>query len=468
MTGCGGSSTTSGPASVGYTAASGVAQKGPLQQGSTFTAQELDANLSPNGKQYSYQITSNLGTFSPTSTFTSRYIGLIATGYYFDEVAGNVSAGSITLNGYSDLGTDSVLNVNLLTTLTYQRIQTLMSKSNLTFAAARTQAEGEVLGAFGISNPGSYGSFSTLDIGKGTDAANILAAISSLFVYGNTSGTLSGLIANVQSDIGANGAITNTATRQILAAAARALNASAIASNLNQEYASSGVTFTAGSISNWLDQDGDGVVGKYKYQVADAGPSSVFLITGVLSSAEIYDPVTNSWSPAASMASARAAHTATLLSNGEVLVAGGITDVVPDATASAEIYDPATDNWSPAGSMNDARSLHVAALLPNGRVLVAGGSADSVSAEIFDPATNGWMVTASLSDARNSIAALALAGRNRAGRRRLLRRHSAQQRGSIQSGHGSVDTYARPGHEPWKPELDAAGRRFGSRGRRVE
>ena len=77
--GCGGGG--GGPSSGGtttppttYTASSGVAQKGPLLLGSTVTAQELNANLSPTGKQYSYQINSDLGTFTPTSTFTSQYI----------------------------------------------------------------------------------------------------------------------------------------------------------------------------------------------------------------------------------------------------------------------------------------------------------------------------------------------------------------------------------------------------------
>ncbi len=90
------------PPAATYTAKSGVAQKGPLIKGSTVTAQELNAMLSPTGAQYSYQITSNLGTFSPTSTFDSQYIGVLATGYYFDEVANAVSSGTIALNGYSD------------------------------------------------------------------------------------------------------------------------------------------------------------------------------------------------------------------------------------------------------------------------------------------------------------------------------------------------------------------------------
>src|ERR1700722_9630152 len=152
---CGGGGGSSGavtppPPAVTFPAKSGVAQKGPLIKGSTVTAQELDSSLSPTGKQYSYQTISDFGTFSPTNTFTSQYVGVNATGYYFDEVADAVSTGPVTLYGYSDLGTDTVLNVNLLTTLEYQRIQNLVAKSNMTFGAARTQAEGEVLAALNI------------------------------------------------------------------------------------------------------------------------------------------------------------------------------------------------------------------------------------------------------------------------------------------------------------------------------
>ena len=71
------------------------AQKGPLIKGSTVTAQELDASLTPTGKQYSFQTDSDLGTFSPTSAFTSQYIGVNATGYYFDELANAVSSDAL-------------------------------------------------------------------------------------------------------------------------------------------------------------------------------------------------------------------------------------------------------------------------------------------------------------------------------------------------------------------------------------
>jgi N-acetylneuraminic acid mutarotase len=260
-----------------YSATSGVALKGPLILGTTVTAQELTSSLAPNGKQYSYQTNSDLGTFSPNSTFTSQYIGVAASGYYFDEVTNAVSTGPVTLNGYNDLTASSIVNVNLLTTLAYQRIQTLVS-SGLTFSSARSQAESEVLTALGIPPLTDPAPFNTLDFTKGTEGDKILAAVSSMFVYGNNAGNLSALIAAFQSDIASDGTIDTPATRSTLQASARALNPADVAAHLTQKYASLGVTFQSSDISEWLDQDGDGLVGKFEYRVDEAGPGTVFTL----------------------------------------------------------------------------------------------------------------------------------------------------------------------------------------------
>ena len=95
------------------------------------------------------------------------------------------------------------------------------------------------------------------------------------------------------------------------------------------------------------------------------------------------------WSQAGSMATARAEHTATLLPNGKVLVAGGVADNNEAvALASAELYDPSTGTWSATGAMTTPRSQHTATLLANGKVLVTGGLlTDGVtsSAVLYDP-----------------------------------------------------------------------------------
>ena len=108
------------------------------------------------------------------------------------------------------------------------------------------------------------------------------------------------------------------------------------------------------------------------------------------------------WTATGSMATARYIHTATLLTNGKVLVAGGITTGY--ATATAELYDPAAGAWTTTGSLVAARYDHYATLLSNGKVLVAGGvgsdGTDLNSAEVYDPATGVWTATSSMASAR--------------------------------------------------------------------
>ncbi|WP_437609466.1 kelch repeat-containing protein [Sorangium sp. So ce834] len=113
---------------------------------------------------------------------------------------------------------------------------------------------------------------------------------------------------------------------------------------------------------------------------------------------ELYDPEAGAWTTKASMVTSRNEHTATLLSSGKVLVAGG--SVGTSTLASVELYDPMTDTWTSAASMNDARERHAAVRLgSSGRVLVAGGMGfthELRSAELYDPGTNTWTPTGSL------------------------------------------------------------------------
>ena len=92
----------------------------------------------------------------------------------------------------------------------------------------------------------------------------------------------------------------------------------------------------------------------------------------VPASAELYDPASRTWTATGSLNTARFSHTATLLQNGMVLVAGG-TGSDDTVSASAELYDPASGTWTATGSLNTARHDHTATLLQNGMVLVAGG-----------------------------------------------------------------------------------------------
>jgi hypothetical protein len=124
-----------------------------------------------------------------------------------------------------------------------------------------------------------------------------------------------------------------------------------------------------------------------------------FTLLGHLPSAEAQSAGT--FSATGPMIAARDAHTATALKNGKVLIAGG-GQFAGDSTplASAEIYDPSIGTFSPTGSMTEARKYHTATLLSNGMVLVTGGfnlgGGFLASAELYDPATGNFTATGTM------------------------------------------------------------------------
>jgi Kelch motif/Galactose oxidase, central domain len=169
-----------------------------------------------------------------------------------------------------------------------------------------------------------------------------------------------------------------------------------------------GVFVETGSMNVGRENHTATLLGNGKVLIAGGWVHSAVDDTQETASAELYDPQSATFSPTGNMLVARSQHSATLLKNGKVLIAGGYRyQQGQQYLASAEIYDPETGTFTATGSMSTARENHQATLLSNGQVLMTGGdygASDPPSypaiVEVYDPATGTFTAAGSLSAGR--------------------------------------------------------------------
>ncbi|EKD79292.1 MAG: hypothetical protein ACD_41C00110G0001, partial [uncultured bacterium] len=119
----------------------GYIQKGPFISGSSITIQELDDRLQPTGVSYQVTTNSDFGDYRLTQKLDSDYVEVIAQGYYYNEITGELSSGPLTLRAIADVSENAVVNVNVLTTLTVPRLRHIVVVDEIPVAEAKKIAE---------------------------------------------------------------------------------------------------------------------------------------------------------------------------------------------------------------------------------------------------------------------------------------------------------------------------------------
>ncbi|MBQ7341966.1 MAG: hypothetical protein IJW42_01760 [Alistipes sp.] len=239
----------------------GKVEKGPYISGSTITIQPLDEQLQVLGSMYNTTITDNLGNFVlGKREFLTPYADLMANGYFFNEVKGELSIGTLTLRGFADLRDCESVNVNILTHLKYARIQTLVD-SGISFPDANKQAQKELFEAFGLGDFTNEDT-STFSIMEGNDNSAVLIAISSLLLMDRSEAALTEYLAKLSRDFGDDGLFSETNQSQINDDKRKlAAILPSIRENITSRYTELGISVNVKDLSRYIDWNSDGLAG---------------------------------------------------------------------------------------------------------------------------------------------------------------------------------------------------------------
>lgn len=175
------------PIETNVVSINGVVQKGPFSSGTNITILELDQNLQQTGRTFYTTTLGNKGEFAfPEVSLESEYVELIADGSFFNEVTATTPDSRIILKAVSSVNgngsiSNNAVNVNILTTLTAERIIYLVQEEGLSFLDARLKAQNEVLNIFGFDNVGDQ-NFEDFDFSESGITSNQLLAISGIIL----------------------------------------------------------------------------------------------------------------------------------------------------------------------------------------------------------------------------------------------------------------------------------------------
>lgn len=240
----------------------GKVEKGPLVRGSQIDMRTLDQYMVPTGNSYTATIENNTGDFNFGSLkVNTPYAKLTADGYFFNEVDGKLSTGTIKLDAIVDLSDNSTVNVNVLTHLKSKRINHLIANEGKTFKEANEQAQRELLAQFGLQGYATKDA-SKFSITSGDDAAGALIAVSSLILSDRSEAEIVEYLSLLSNEFSTTGTLSDT-TKEKLKSTRNYLNGrlDVIATNIKERYKELGYEVGVKDLASFFDWDNDGIAG---------------------------------------------------------------------------------------------------------------------------------------------------------------------------------------------------------------
>ena len=241
----------------------GKVEKGPFVSGTTITMQPLDGDMSTLGTMFSTTIYDHAGNFSfGAKQLVSQFADLSANGYFFNEVKGELSSGTLNLRAIVDLSDVTSINVNILTHIKYQRVLNLILQKGYSFSDANNQAQKELFAAFGLEEYSKKNDATNISIADGTDAAAALIAISSLILADREEAELTEYIHRLCMEFSVNGNFSESTIATISKDKGMlASNITEIEENVRERYEELGVAVEVKPLIGFIDWNDDGVAG---------------------------------------------------------------------------------------------------------------------------------------------------------------------------------------------------------------
>ncbi len=348
-------------------------------------------------------LTINGSGFMAISTVTYNGVahaaGFVSTSQL--TVTAGTAAPTLTISGSGFLSSSSVTYNSVPHTATF------VSASQLIISL--TTADQATVGSYSVvvTNPSPGGGASNTAT---FTVAPVVPATAAVLVVGGQ--TTASMVPLTSGEIFSSSAFTSAGnmsaaryqpTASLISAGAIILitggaNASGSAINTAETFQVASKTFSAATVSMLCAHKGHTATVLQNGKVLIAGRTGITIAP----CAELYDPVTGTFTRTGNMTTPVSDHAAVLLANGKVLIVGGSVDrsgcISCTATSSAELYDPGTATFSATGPMNAARSSPTATLLSSGKVLVTGGGVNPTggpqqTAELYDPASGTFTLT---------------------------------------------------------------------------